>query len=132
MFIKQFHHQVAKSVSKVSLRTVLTVPFVLKHIGVQYVYESSDADQISAAKGEERFLTAAAIAGLPPELVRDLKQGILSVDLDLIAEQVEKIRFHNGGLADAIAQCIDNFEYDNILQLIKSSDRQGIDKFINS
>ncbi len=103
-----------------------------KHIGVQYVYESSNSHQTSAAKAEGRFLTAAAIAALPPELVGDLKHAILSVDLDLVAAQVEKIRSHNGGLADAIAQCIDNFEYDKILQLIKSSDRQDIDNLLNS
>ncbi|HAX76308.1 MAG TPA: histidine kinase [Cyanobacteria bacterium UBA11372] len=90
-----------------------------KHIGVLYVYDNSDVDQTSAAKAEGQFLTSAAIAALPPELVADLKHAILSVDLDLAAEQIEQIRSHNGGLADAIAQWIDNFEYDKILQLIK-------------
>ncbi|GET39797.1 hybrid sensor histidine kinase/response regulator [Microseira wollei] len=90
-----------------------------KHIGVLYVYDNSNSHQTSAAKGEGRLLTSAAIAALPPELVADLKHAILSVDLVLIANQVEQIRSHNGGLADALAQCIDNFEYDKILQLIK-------------
>jgi signal transduction histidine kinase/CheY-like chemotaxis protein len=90
-----------------------------KHIGVLYVYDNSNSHQTSAAKGEEQLLASAAIAALPAELVADLKHAILSVDLVLIANQVEKIRSHNGGLADAIAESIDNFEYDKILQAIK-------------
>jgi CheY-like chemotaxis protein len=73
-----------------------------KHMGVLYVYDNSNSHQTSAAKGEGGLLTSAAIAALPPELVADLKHAILSVDLDLVAEQVEQIRSHNGGLADAI------------------------------
>jgi signal transduction histidine kinase/DNA-binding NarL/FixJ family response regulator len=87
-----------------------------KHIGVRYVCDESNSH--AAAKRTDRFLTAPAIAKLPTELVADLKHAILSVDLNLIANQIEKIRLLDGGLADAISGCIENFEYDRILRLI--------------
>lgn len=88
-----------------------------KHIGVRYIYEGSNADSASTVN-QGQLLTAAAIKALPPELLADLKYAILSVDLDLIAYQVAQIRSLDRGIADAIAQCIDNFEYNKILDLI--------------
>jgi signal transduction histidine kinase/CheY-like chemotaxis protein len=90
-----------------------------KHIGVLYIYDEPNSARSSVSNGEEQVLTSAAIAVLSPQLVAVLKHAILSVDLDLIVQQINQIRSHNEGLADAIAHCIDNFEYDRVLHLIK-------------
>lgn len=89
-----------------------------KHIGVRYIYEESNSQAASLAKREDRVLTATAIAKLPTELVADLKHAILSVDLKLIAHEIEKIRLLDGALGEAISGCIENFEYERILRLL--------------
>ena len=89
-----------------------------KHIGVRYIYESSSLHQASTTKEQGQLLTAASLAALPSELVADLKHAVLSVDLNLVAEQIEQVRTLNEGLAEALAHCINNFEYDEILQVI--------------
>lgn len=89
-----------------------------KHIGVRYIYESSSLHQASTTKEQGQLLTAASLAALPSELLADLKHAVLSVDLNLVAEQIDQIRILNEGLAEALAHCINNFEYDEILQVI--------------
>ncbi len=94
-----------------------------KHIGVRYIYENSSSHQASTTKDQGQLLTPAVLATLPSELVADLKHAVLSVDLNALTEQIEKIRTLNESLADALADCINNFDYDKILQLIANSEK---------
>ena len=88
-----------------------------KHIGVRYVYaDQTPGDSKATADAEQ--LTTAALAALPPELVANLKQALVNVDLDLIDSLIEQIREPNPALAQALANTIDNFEYERILNLL--------------
>jgi Signal transduction histidine kinase len=89
-----------------------------KHIGVRYIYEDQGQVSLLATKELGDAVTAAAFRELPESQVTDLKQGILKADLDLIASTIEEIRLQDAVLAGAIANCIDNFEYDKVLKLI--------------
>ncbi|HCA98120.1 MAG TPA: histidine kinase, partial [Cyanobacteria bacterium UBA9226] len=90
-----------------------------KHIGVRYVYEEAiPTDTLATEDIGKGGLTAAAFMALPPSWIVDLKQGILNIDLDSIAAIVQQIRTQDTILADGIADCIDNFEYDKILQIV--------------
>lgn len=93
-----------------------------KYIEVRYIYENSRLHQASTIQHPKQLLTNAAINALPPELVADFKYAVLSVDLNLVAQHIEQIRTLNECFADAIADCINNFEYDKILQLIANSE----------
>jgi len=62
--------------------------------------------------------------GCSPEWVANLKQAILSVDLDSIGTLLEQIRTWDAALANALKCCIDNFEYDQILNLIQENEEQ--------
>ncbi|HEY9728886.1 MAG TPA: MASE1 domain-containing protein [Chroococcales cyanobacterium] len=96
-----------------------------KHIGVQFVYEDpSQRDSSLIANGKQDILTAAALGALPGEWVANLEQAILNVDLKLIFALIEQISPENTALANALAQSINNFEYDKILNLITASTEQ--------
>jgi signal transduction histidine kinase/CheY-like chemotaxis protein len=97
-----------------------------KHIGVRYIYETSSSHQASTTKAQGQILTSASLAALPSELVADLKYAVLSVDLKLIAEQIDKIRMLNEQLAEAIEYCIKNFDYDQILQTIDNIEKSRL------
>jgi CheY-like chemotaxis protein len=93
-----------------------------KHIGVRFVYEDPTQRDFSLIRnGEQESLTVDAIAALPEAWVANLKQAILNVDLKLILALIEQIRSENASLANALIHCIDNFEYDKILNLITAS-----------
>jgi CheY-like chemotaxis protein len=90
-----------------------------KHIGVGYIYEDlNQSDSMKTKESGKEILTAAAFKKLPVEWVANLEQAILNIDLNLIAQESDRIRDQNPELADAIANCIANFEYDKILNLI--------------
>jgi signal transduction histidine kinase/CheY-like chemotaxis protein len=93
-----------------------------KYIGVRYIYEDPSPASLSAIKNQHRGeMTAADFIMLPQSLVAQLKQGILNADMDLIASSIEQIRLKDLVTAGAIANCIDNFEYDKVLKLISQT-----------
>ncbi|HAX80372.1 MAG TPA: histidine kinase, partial [Cyanobacteria bacterium UBA11372] len=90
-----------------------------KHIGVGYIYEDlNPSDSMTTKESGKEILTAAAFKELPVEWVANLERAILNIDLNLIAQESDRIRSQNPELADAIAHCLQNFEYDKILNLI--------------
>lgn len=92
-----------------------------KHIGVRYIYEDPGQANSSAAKERDREMTAADFVKLPESLVADLKLAILKVDMDFIESSIDQIRLKDTATASAIANCIENFEYDKVLKLISQA-----------
>jgi signal transduction histidine kinase/CheY-like chemotaxis protein len=93
-----------------------------KHIGVRYIYEDPSRANLSSIKNNERSeMTLADFMRLPNSLIANLKQGILNADMDLITSTIEEIRLQDVLTADAIADCMNNFEYDKVLKLISQT-----------
>ncbi|MEG4502741.1 ATP-binding protein [Microcoleus sp. F6_B4] len=89
-----------------------------KHIGVRYIYEDPGQTNLSAIKEGDRAMTASDFVKLSDSVVADLKLAILNADMDLIDSSIEQIRLKDAVTAGAIANCIENFEYDKVLKLI--------------
>lgn len=93
-----------------------------KHIGVRYIYENtSQANLLTTNNRDQEVLTVDALNALPQNLVAELKQAILNIDMDSIYSSIEKISLHDQLLGSAIANCVDNFEYDQVLNLISDT-----------
>ena len=92
-----------------------------KHIGVRYIYEDPGQANLLAIKERDREMTAADFVKLPESLVADLRLAILTVDMDLIESTIDQIRLKDTVTAGAIANCIENFEYDKVLKLISQT-----------
>jgi len=67
-------------------------------------------------------LTPEALSALPTEWVADLKQGAEDVDVELLFSIIEQIRGHAAALADMLERLAEDFEYDEILALIRGGD----------
>ncbi|MEG3902384.1 ATP-binding protein [Microcoleus sp. B4-C5] len=92
-----------------------------KHIGVRYIYEDPAQSDLSAIKEGDRAMSATDFVKLPDSLVADLKLAIQNADMDLIDTLIEQIRLKDAVTAGAIANCIENFEYDKLLKLISQA-----------
>jgi len=92
-----------------------------KHIGVRYIYEDPAVANLSAIPERDREMTAADFVKLPESLLADLKLAILNADMDFIESAIEQIREKDAVTASAIANCIENFEYDKVLKLISQA-----------
>ncbi|MEG4453726.1 PAS domain S-box protein [Microcoleus sp. N9_A1] len=96
-----------------------------KHLGVRYIYEAPSA--VSATGVEEssqEVLTPEAFASLSPDWMAQFKQNILSVDMEAIEVAIAQIGTVNPSLAGKLQDCINNFEYDRILNIIELSKKQ--------
>ena len=89
-----------------------------KHIGVRFIFEELNAAP-SFPENEVNVLTKAAFSELPPELVANLQQAISNLDLEQMQIAIGQIREINQPLARAIATCIKNFQYEQLLNLIQ-------------
>ncbi|WP_228057612.1 hypothetical protein [Tychonema sp. LEGE 07203] len=96
-----------------------------KHLGVRYIYEDPTAVSASGVgDSSQEVLTPEDLGSLSPDWMAQFKQNILSVDMEAIASSIAQIRTVNPSLADTLENCINNFEYDRILNTISRSEQQ--------
>ncbi len=88
-----------------------------KHIGVGFVFEEVNATPVFT-ETELNVLTKATFTELPSELVVNLQQAITNLDLELMQTVIGQIREINEPLSNAIAGCVKNFQYEQLLDLI--------------
>ena len=89
-----------------------------KHIGVQFVFAEVNAAS-TLTESEENVLTKQAVCELPRELVANLQQAISNLDLEMMQTVISQIMEVNQPLASAIATCIKNFQYEQLLDLMQ-------------
>ncbi len=101
-----------------------------RHLGVRFVYEEEkkltisnpfDYAQDRLQSTIETVLTPAALTTLPAEWLDILKQGARRADFLLLSNVIEEIRVQDARLADALTQLAEDFEYDQILNLIEGT-----------
>jgi hypothetical protein len=63
-------------------------------------------------------LTAAMLAGLPPDLLHDLGQTTLVLNMEAILEVIERIEAHAPGTAETLRALEQNFEIDRIREVL--------------
>lgn len=92
-----------------------------KHLGVRYLYQ--DLTSIPGRKiPEPNVLTAENFQALSSEVLSQLRRAVLSASKRQMTEVLAIVQGENPDLADAIARCFHNFEYDRILNLIPRED----------
>jgi signal transduction histidine kinase len=62
-------------------------------------------------------LSTTSIQNMPVEWIDRLHQAAIEVDGELILQLIEQISHHNSALADRLTRLVNNFEYDEILEL---------------
>ncbi|MGB0388929.1 MAG: hypothetical protein ACPGWR_29255, partial [Ardenticatenaceae bacterium] len=90
-----------------------------KHIGVRYIYEETGTTT-TPSKSQEA-LTPAALATLSNDLVDELEQACTYGDMMGIDELIKQIRALDAAIANGLALLADEFEYGEIVALIKEA-----------
>ena len=87
-----------------------------KHLGVRYIYDEPDSvpepTQIEPPTPEN-------VAALPADWLAALEKATIECDLELILSQIELIRDRNHSLASALAALANEFQFNQILALIR-------------
>ena len=64
-------------------------------------------------------LTADSLAQLPAGLLVEMRQAILTGDMDRFARAIPEIAQRNAGVADALRELADRYDYDTLAQLLR-------------
>jgi signal transduction histidine kinase len=91
-----------------------------KYLGVQYIYE--DEVEGGSGAGQEALGNLdlpAALATLPEELLVTLEQATIRLNIELIAQVIEKIRLRHQPLAKALMALANDFDFDEILAILQ-------------
>lgn len=91
------------------------------HLGVRYLYSESDRD-LDTGRGEidsDDIQLKDAIGNLPDNLIAMIEEAVELSDSAMIDDVIEKIRFKDPLLAEALSKLAGNFAYERILDLIQ-------------
>ena len=91
-----------------------------KHLGVRYQYKGTQFAEAGNAETVKKDLTSADIAELHQTLRDELHQAVIELDMEQIAQVIEKISELNKPVAESLKTLANNFEYDNILTLLET------------
>ncbi len=91
-----------------------------KHLGVRYLYEDIAASA-QVSEEEEEEIKKDTLSALPPELLASLEHAAVRSQLRQMEEIIGQIRENDAGCADELAILADNFEYEQILKLIRGA-----------
>ena len=87
-----------------------------KHLGMSFVYGEEPSPLAVAAP-----LDAAALAGLPEDLLNGLEQALVRIDIAAVDRAIEDIRTCNDPLADALAPLARDSEFGRMLRFIRDA-----------
>jgi CheY-like chemotaxis protein len=97
------------------VREALIFKKIAEHLGLRFVYEAA-SQAVPAAESTP----PATLAGLPAELVGQLRQAVLEADLEQVRLLIDQIRPRDQALAGQLARMVDNFRIDQLHALVQS------------
>jgi CheY-like chemotaxis protein len=89
---------------------------IARHLGLRYLYREPS----SASPGEPALaLRSADLAALPEELRTELREALISLKRERIAEVIDRVSKQEAALGSALARCAERFAYTAILKAIE-------------
>ena len=95
-----------------------------QYLGVRYLYEEPDSDTEASGKCTEsstQLLTTEELRGMSPLWLDQLYQAADAIDNERIFQLIEEIPPESGLLADTIADFVNSFRCDRIIDLIEEA-----------
>jgi CheY-like chemotaxis protein len=92
-----------------------------RFLGVEYLYEKPND---AAAPIGDAELTAAMMAALPPELIKDLDKTTLVANREAILEVIDRVAEYAPETAELLRALVQNFEIERIRELIAEARRK--------
>jgi CheY-like chemotaxis protein len=98
------------------VREAVVFEKIAQHLGVRFIY---DEPQIGFSAALHSVLAPALLAALPEDWVASLRQAVLGADLERVKLLVNQIRERDGILADRLGQLANDFQIDQLMQLVQ-------------
>jgi len=91
-----------------------------QHLNVRYIYENASeihGDKHAVSGREIR----AGLGQLPPDILDAMEDAVTHLDMERIDHVIEQVSRTRTALAEGLTRLADNFEYDEILDLIRKA-----------
>ena len=95
-----------------------------KHLGVEYEYAEAEPAAGETAEGSSQP-TVGAVAELPANLLKRMRDATISGDLDRLLELIDEAEGHDATAAEGLRRLADQFEYEALLQVLGTEDTVG-------
>ncbi len=92
-----------------------------EYLGVHFVYADSAPALVTA---QPSILAADALAALPPTWITAMYTAVSGADMDEIRALTEQIQGQNAALAEHLGWLRDNFQIDQLLQLLQTAEQR--------
>jgi PAS domain S-box-containing protein len=86
-------------------------------LGVKYVY-AEESVSVAAKPEALEALTSESLAGLPGELVRQIRESTINADLDRVLELIQQAATHDARAANGLRSLAERFDYQKLLDLL--------------
>jgi PAS domain S-box-containing protein len=91
------------------------------HAGVEYVY----AEDAAVSPQEEPVeLTAESLTGLPAELIKSMREAVLSADIDQLLAKIQDVEARDLRTAQGLRRLAEGFHYQKLLDLLDTPGTQ--------
>ena len=89
---------------------------IASHLGVRYRYaEASAASEPALGTG----LAADCLSNLPPDLMVEMRQAILTGDMDRFTRALPEVAERSASVADGLRELADRYDYDALVELLR-------------
>ncbi len=82
-------------------------------VGVEYVY----AEHPITAQEEPTELTPESLAGWPQDLIRPMREAVITADLDQLLVKIQEVEAHDPRVAQGLRCLAEGFQYQKLLDL---------------
>ncbi|MGL5835491.1 MAG: ATP-binding response regulator [Waterburya sp.] len=93
---------------------------IAQHLGIRYVYESINPSTTGNLNSNFK-LTAESLNVMPHQWLTQLEQAAIVLDQDSLTQLVQKIPPEHPNLKKALQKEVNNFDFDQILNLVRKS-----------
>jgi PAS domain S-box-containing protein len=87
------------------------------HMGVEYEYVE---DPTAAAHEETAELTPESLAGWPQDLIRPMREAVITADLDQLLAKIKEVEARDPRIAQGLRRLAEGFEYQKLLDLLSA------------
>jgi PAS domain S-box-containing protein len=84
-------------------------------VGVKYVYAE---DAAAAVVEESSEITAESLAGLPKELIRSMREAVITADLDAVLATIQEVQVRDPRVAHGLRSLAESFQYQKLINLL--------------
>jgi CheY-like chemotaxis protein len=98
-------------------REAVLLEKISQHLGIRYIYEEMTPALSASPASTSALLSPTDLHNMPSDWIQALYQAASEADSDALLELIQEIPLDNHDLANALRRMVENFSYDQMINL---------------